>query len=291
MRDALLLAPAPDPLGHDLDRVLGVDDEHRAVGCPLGDERVADKTPVSGGVEDVDLSPLPLEAGDPHAEGHAAFLLLVGVVQGAARRALPARGKAYHAFGDQGLARPPVPDQAHVADRLRLGRHDSSSPGDYNSPPIPKGSPRTGTQLNPAPPPAQVAGGADATISFLMASTLSDRENEGSLARPARAGAVPVLALILAGLLAEVVNHEEASAGIDYGLYLLALLGAASCIVSFTGRLASSLEPLPRSGAPDRPRPTATLAVGAFQGEDWPVLVALLFGALTVLISGLGGWV
>ena len=110
-------------------------------------------------------------------------------------------------------------------------------------------------------------------------------------ARLARAGAGTMLALVVAGLLAEFVNHEEASASIDYGLSLLALLGATGCIVSFTGRLSSDLDPLPWAGASYGPRPAAALQVVGVRGEYWPVLVALLFGALVALISGLGGWV
>ena len=100
-----------------------------------------------------------------------------------------------------------------------------------------------------------------------------------------------MLALVLAGLLAEVVNHEEASAGIDYGLSLLALLGATGCIVSLTGRLASGPDPLPWERVSRPLRPAAALPVVRVRGEGWPVLVALLFGALVALISGLGGWV
>ena len=109
--------------------------------------------------------------------------------------------------------------------------------------------------------------------------------------RPARAGAGPLLALVLAGLLAEVVDHEGASAGIDYGLSLLALLGATGCVVSLAGRISSNLDSLPRSGISNAPRPIAALPAILVRGEDWPVLVALLFGALIVLFSGLGGWV
>src|SRR5918997_1200778 len=81
---------------------------------------------------------------------------------------------------------------------------------------------------------------------------VSGRERPAT--RLARAGAGSVLALVLAGLLAEVVNHEEASAGIDYGLSLLALLGATGCIVSLTGRLASGPDPPPWGRGSHRPR-------------------------------------
>lgn len=100
-----------------------------------------------------------------------------------------------------------------------------------------------------------------------------------------------MLALVVAGLLAEIVNHEEATAGLDYGLYLLTMLGAAGCIVSFAGRLSSDPNPLPWADASRAPWPAPALPVARVRGEDWPVLVALLFGAVIVLISGLGGWV
>src|SRR5215207_303017 len=63
VRDAFLLAPAPHALRDDLDRVLGVDYQDRAVGNPLGYEGVPDEAPVSGGVEHIDLASLPLEVG------------------------------------------------------------------------------------------------------------------------------------------------------------------------------------------------------------------------------------
>lgn len=115
-------------------------------------------------------------------------------------------------------------------------------------------------------------------------------EGEGRL--PARAGAGPLLALVLIGLLADVARPEEAYAGIDYGLSLLAFLGATGCMVCLTSRLYARLDPLPWMGQ-------GTLAVRTFasapghsaRGEEWPLLVALLFGPLVVLISGLGGWV
>ena len=80
MGDALLLTAAPHALGDDLDRVLGVDHQDRAVGHPLGDKGVPDEAPVPGGIEHIDLAPLPLEARDAHAQRHAPLGLLLGVV-------------------------------------------------------------------------------------------------------------------------------------------------------------------------------------------------------------------
>jgi hypothetical protein len=143
VRDALPLSSAPHTLGHDLDGVLGMNHQDRAVGHPLGDESVPDKAPVPGGVEHIDLAPLPLEVGDAHAEGHAALGLLVGVVQNATRRAAPPGSQPDHALGYRGLAATPVPDQAHVPNRLRLYRHGFSFP----EPKIPfRPLPRAGTR-------------------------------------------------------------------------------------------------------------------------------------------------
>ncbi len=116
--------------------------------------------------------------------------------------------------------------------------------------------------------------------------------NDRLRASAARAGAGPLLALVLIGLLADVARPEEAYAGIDYGLSLLAFLGAAGCAVYLTSRLATRLDPLPGAGifAPGG-RLFASVSGLSARGEGWPLLVALLFGPLVVLISGLGGWV
>lgn len=107
-----------------------------------------------------------------------------------------------------------------------------------------------------------------------------------------RTGAGPLLALVLVGLLADVARPEEAYAGIGYGLSLLALLGAAGCAARLTARLATRLDPLPwASPAAPAARAEASAPGPSVLGEGWPLLVALLFGPLVVLISGLGGWV
>jgi hypothetical protein len=96
----------------------------------------------------------------------------------------------------------------------------------------------------------------------------------------------------LIGLLADVARPEEAYAGIGYGLSLLALLGAAGYAARLTGRLATRLEPV-AVGEPRGPaaRTSTSAQDVSARGEGWPLLVALLFGPLAVLISGLGGWV
>ena len=116
--------------------------------------------------------------------------------------------------------------------------------------------------------------------------------DHGCPERAARTGAGPLLALVLIGLLTDVARPEEAYAGIDYGLSLLAFLGATGCVVCLTSRLAASLDPLPwTSPVAAAFRAFAPAPGVSTPGEAWPLLVVLLFGPLAVLISGLGGWV
>jgi hypothetical protein len=104
---------------------------------------------------------------------------------------------------------------------------------------------------------------------------------------------LPALGLLILGLLANISSREEVYANPEYGFSILALFGAAGCI----GHLAASLSR--RSGAPDVANriPVRVLTVAAVPGgyhggaSEWPVLVALLFGPLVFLLSGLGGWV
>ena len=102
---------------------------------------------------------------------------------------------------------------------------------------------------------------------------------------------LPALGLLLLGLLANVSSREELYANPEYGFSILALFGAAGCI----GHLADSFSR--RSGALDfanriHVRVLRVAAVsGGYPGGEWPVLVALLFGPLVFLLSGLGGWV
>lgn len=118
-------------------------------------------------------------------------------------------------------------------------------------------------------------------------------EGDGRLrAHTARAGAGPLLALVLIGLLADVARPEEAYAGIGYGLSLLAFLGVAGGAVCLTSRLHARLDPLPWTGIVGPVARTFASVPGlSSRGEGWPLLVALLFGPLAILISGLGGWV
>ena len=99
--------------------------------------------------------------------------------------------------------------------------------------------------------------------------------------------------LVLFGLLVNLFSREEVYTNLEYGFPLLAFFGAAGCI----GQLTVSISR--RSGAlasacciPARVL-RATVAGEGVRGESrhLPVLMALLFGPLVVLLAGLGGWV
>lgn len=97
---------------------------------------------------------------------------------------------------------------------------------------------------------------------------------------------VPLLVVLI---LPDVPTPDEAYAAIDYGYALLAAFGAAGAFGYLVIRLASPLDfpPIPGglgfSQAPE--------AVGNPRGENWPLLVALVFGSVVLLLAGLGGWV
>ncbi|HET7479617.1 MAG TPA: hypothetical protein VFJ72_08905 [Rubrobacteraceae bacterium] len=102
----------------------------------------------------------------------------------------------------------------------------------------------------------------------------------------------PVLVVLVSGLLTYFAPHDEAYAGADYGISLLATLGAAGCIGYLASRISLRLDLLPRlRPAASGLLPSALTTAGPETGEDWPVLVALLFGLFLMLLAGLGGWV
>ena len=86
-RQALPVGAPPEPLGADLDPADAVDDDDRGVGDPQRGDRVGDEARLARGVEQVDLAPLVLEAGESDVYGHTAQVLVLGVVgDGRARR-------------------------------------------------------------------------------------------------------------------------------------------------------------------------------------------------------------
>ena len=103
----------------------------------------------------------------------------------------------------------------------------------------------------------------------------------------------PAFGLVLLGLLVSLFSREEIYASLEYAFPLLALFGAAGCI----GQLTVSISR--RSGTlvsaccvPVEVSRSTVVRLGVLGGTgDLPVLMALLFGPLVVLLSGLGGWV
>jgi len=87
--------------------------------------------------------------------------------------------------------------------------------------------------------------------------------------------------------------QQDAYTSAEYGFSLLAAVGAAGCI----GYLLSAILRLHRSpfgsgGLLFGPSSVAAFSAnGLAGGEEWPLLVALLFGSFLLLFSGLGGWV
>jgi hypothetical protein len=94
-------------------------------------------------------------------------------------------------------------------------------------------------------------------------------------------------------LLVDVSPQQDVYANPDYGLSLLAALGTAGCL----GCLLTAIFRLYRAPFGSRGVLSCSSSVEAFSvdgrggGEDWPLLVALLFGSFLMLFSGLGGWV
>lgn len=102
--------------------------------------------------------------------------------------------------------------------------------------------------------------------------------------------ATPILGILLLGLFADVLRHDEASGVIEYGYALVALFATVSCMGYLALRLQSRLMALPSFGVTRLTR-AASASDGDAPGEDWPLLISLLFGPLIVLLAGLGGWV
>ncbi len=103
----------------------------------------------------------------------------------------------------------------------------------------------------------------------------------------------PTFGLALLALLVNLFSREEVYANLEYGFPLLALFGAAGCI----GQLTVSISRRSGTLASACCIPVGILRETAVRvgvrGEtgDLPVLMALFFGTLVVLLAGLGGWV
>lgn len=127
-----------------------------------------------------------------------------------------------------------------------------------------------------------------------MAISDTSRSFRADIARAASWIVLPVVGLLLAGLLADILPREEVYSSLDYGFSLAALLGAVGCAGYLAVRISR------RSGALAFACcvPAASMAAASKHGENvvgegaaWPVLVALLLGPFIVLLAGLGGWV
>jgi hypothetical protein len=103
----------------------------------------------------------------------------------------------------------------------------------------------------------------------------------------------PAFGLVLLGLLISLFSREEVYANLEYGFPLLALFGAAGCIGQLTVSISRRSGTLAFACCVPSEVLRATAVRGGVPGEtsDLPVLIALLFGPLVVLLAGLGGWV
>lgn len=99
--------------------------------------------------------------------------------------------------------------------------------------------------------------------------------------------ALPAVGLLTMGFLPE----QEAYANADYGFSLLSALSGAGCIgysMYHISRFGITVHSWP---AIARLAPAAAFSDGPDAGENWPLLVALLFGPIPVLLAGFGGWI
>ena len=85
------------------------------------------------------------------------------------------------------------------------------------------------------------------------------------------------------------LDPEEAYTAVEYSYALLAAFGAAGALGYLAIYFASSLDFPPVFDGVRLSR-TPEIA-GDTPGEDWPLLVALVFGPVVLLLAGLGGWV
>ena len=99
--------------------------------------------------------------------------------------------------------------------------------------------------------------------------------------------------LVLLALLVNLFSREEVYANLEYGFPLLALFGAAGCIGQLTVSISRRSGTLASACCIPGGILRATAVRVGVRGEtgELPVLVALLFGTLVVLLAGFGGWV
>ena len=103
----------------------------------------------------------------------------------------------------------------------------------------------------------------------------------------------PAFGLLLVGLLVNFFSREEVYANLEYGFPMLALFGAAGCIGQLTVSISRRSGTLASACCIPKWVLRARVVRDGVRGEtsDLPVLIALLFCPLVVLLAGLGGWV
>ena len=103
----------------------------------------------------------------------------------------------------------------------------------------------------------------------------------------------PAFGLVLFGLLVNFFSREEVYANLEYGFPMLALFGAAGCISQLTVSISRRSGTLASACCLPIRVLQARVVRDGVRGEtsDLPVLIALLFCPLVVLLAGLGGWV
>jgi hypothetical protein len=100
---------------------------------------------------------------------------------------------------------------------------------------------------------------------------------------------LPAIWLFLAGFL----PHQDVYANPDYGFPVLAALGTVGCVGYLLAFISRHYE-VPFGSftlLAEFSSAAQVSASGPGEGEDWPLLVALLFRPFLILFSGLGGWV
>ena len=104
----------------------------------------------------------------------------------------------------------------------------------------------------------------------------------------------PAFGLVLLSLLVNLTSGEELYASLEYAFPLLTLFGAAGCIGQLTVSISRRSGTLASACCVPVEVLRSTLERHSSlkgQTENLPVLMALLFGPLVVLLAGLGGWV
>ena len=103
----------------------------------------------------------------------------------------------------------------------------------------------------------------------------------------------PSFGLVLFGLLVNYFSKEEIYANLEFGFPMLALFGVAGCIGQLTVSISRCSDTLVSACCVPVWILRARVVRDGVCGETshLPVLIALLFCPLVVLLAGLGGWV